>query len=76
MDKTTDKKVLKFMDLLRIFALKQHLQDFTHIDGHVLDLVISAENDSVIKQKVIVQSRISDHFLVKCCLDIGTKKRS
>ena len=55
MDKPTDTKVAKFMDLLRVFALKQHVKDFTHIDGHV----ISAESDSIIKDKVTVQSLIS-----------------
>ena len=73
MDKPTDKKVTQFMDLLRVFALKQHVKDFTHIDGHVLDLVISAESDSVIKDKVTVQSLISYHFLVVCPLDITTE---
>ena len=66
--------MIKFLDLLRIFALKQHVTDFTHIDGHILDLVISTETDSIIKDKATVQSLISDHFLVLCSLDIASKK--
>ena len=64
----------KFIDLLRVFALKQHVQDFTHIDGHILDLVICSETDSLITENVKVQSLISDHFLIVCSLNIENQK--
>ena len=70
MDKVQDRTVNKFRDMLHMFSLRQHVRDFTHIEGHILDLVISAENDSIISQNVIVEGLISDHFLIVCPLTI------
>ena len=43
--------------------LTQHVQERTHIHGHVLDLVISLEDDSFVKE-VSVTSMLTDHVLL------------
>ena len=44
----------KFMELINIFNLKQHVQQPTHVDNHTLDLIIT-RNDSNIVHSVYVR---------------------
>ena len=43
--------------------LRQHVQEWTHRHGHILDLVIFRDDDNLIKG-VCVSSMLSDHSLV------------
>ena len=50
-------------DILKSANLGQHVQERTHRHRHILDLVISRDDDNLIKG-VSVSSMLSDHFLV------------
>ena len=50
-------------DILKSANPQQHVQERTLRHGHILDLVISRDNDNLING-VSVSSILSDHFLV------------
>ncbi len=52
--------VIRMQDLLDTFALKQHVTEATHINGGLLDLVMSRECDELISGSPL-QSPFSDH---------------
>ena len=52
----------KFKELLFSLNLQQHMKDVTHDKGHVLDLVITRTNDSLLHELEVHPSAISDHF--------------
>ena len=56
---------LTFVDL-------QHVQERTHRHGHILDLVISYDDDNLIKG-VSVSSMLCDHFLVNINVSVLAK---
>jgi len=59
--RNTDIKQLA--DILRSANLRQHVQERTHIHGHILDIVISCNDENLIKG-VSVSPMLSDHFLI------------
>jgi len=65
LDKSTDHDVNKFLTLLDIFNFKQHVASFTHRSGHILDVVITKNNQNIV-QDTIVGDMISDHNIIVC----------
>ena len=65
---------LKFLDLLKTFRLKQHVNVATHRCGHTLDLVITRSDDDLVSSLNITDPIISDHLAVHC--KIAFKKPS
>jgi len=63
----------ELVDILRSANLRQHVQERTHRHGHILDLVISRDDDNLIKG-VSVSSMLSDHFLIS--MDVSLQKQS
>jgi len=63
----------KMADILRSANLRQHVQERTHRHGHILDLVISRDDDNLIRG-VSVSSMLSDHFLVN--INVSLQKQS
>ncbi|KAK2169189.1 hypothetical protein LSH36_12g34021 [Paralvinella palmiformis] len=63
----------QLVDILRSANLRQHVQERTHRHGHILDLVISRDDDNLIKG-VSVSSMLSDHFLVD--INVSLQKQS
>ena len=55
-----------FCDLLLSVGLRQHVNQFTHISGHILDLIITHLSDYIIKNKFHVDHFMSDHACVNC----------
>jgi exonuclease III len=57
-------------ELLESSGLVQHVREATHMNGHMLDLVISRPEDKIIAS-TIVSSLFSDHhaILIKLCLN-------
>ena len=51
----------------------QHVQERTHRHGHILDLVISRDDDNLIKS-ASVSSMLSDHFLIN--INVSLQKQS
>jgi len=60
-------------DILQSANLTQHVTERTHKHGHILDLVISRDDDNLINE-VSVSSMLSDHFLVN--IDVSLQKPS
>ena len=61
----------RFTGLLHSFNLRQHVNDSTHKNGHTLDLVITREEQSFIKNLLVFDPALSDHFMIRCNLDFG-----
>jgi hypothetical protein len=59
------------MDLLDKYDLRQHCNKATHINGHILDLVITRTKDNIVKTLDIIDLQISDHFPIFASLDIS-----
>ena len=77
----TKKNGLKAADFFKEFSgfvdsfanLRQHVQERTHRHGHILDLVISRDDDNLVKG-VSVSSMLSDHSLVN--INVSLQKQS
>ena len=67
-DIQNNKFTKQFHEALHAFGLTQHVQEKTHVKGHILDLLISRDRDSLEISKVSVDDLISDHNLVSCLL--------
>ena len=65
-----DVDAAKFADLLETICLTQHVRSPTHIQGHILDLVITRNSDNIIKGRPISDRYISDHCSVLCSLSV------
>ena len=59
----------RFTGLLHSFNLGQHVNDSTHKNSHTLDLVITREEQSFIKNLLVFDPALSDHFMIRCNLD-------
>ena len=59
----------RFTGLLHSFNLRQHLNDSTHKNDHTLDLVITREEQSFIKNLLLFDTALADHFIIWCNLD-------
>ena len=70
-DDTSDVSTINFINLLEAFNLRLHATQATHRAGHILDLIITRNDDeSFIRNVDVHDSTISDHFTLICLLDI------
>ncbi|XP_028394499.1 uncharacterized protein LOC114518695 [Dendronephthya gigantea] len=67
-DSIEDLEAMKFCDLFESVGLKQHVQEATHVQGHVLDLIIMRVSDYIIISQPKVDRYISGHASVVCSL--------
>ena len=65
---TTSKDSEKFLNCLKSCNISQHVHKPTHLHGHILDLILTPDNPSVVSN-VQVSEFISDHALVLGHLD-------
>ena len=65
-DDLGDNDTKKFMDLLEMFSLSQHVSGPTHLLGHTLDLIITRLPDDVVLASPKATFPISDHFIIQC----------
>lgn len=63
MDEVNDLDTKNFQRILNELDLQQHVLEPTHIDGHILDLAITRNCDTLISN-ISVDMKISDHFIV------------
>ena len=70
LDVSGDVDAAKFADLLESMCLTQHVRSPTHIQGHILDLVITRNSENIIKGRPISDRYISDHCSVLCSLSV------
>ena len=69
-DVSDDREALRFLDILDLHNLQQHVHEPTHIAGHTLDLLITRGDDSLVKSVRVYSGLPSDHFGVKCTVNI------
>ena len=67
-DAADQSDVCTFLDLLESLSLVQHVTQPTHVDGHILDLIITRSSDNIIQDPTYVDRFISDHASVLCNL--------
>ena len=70
LDVSDDADTIAFADLLESLCLTQHVKSPTHVMGHILDLIISCSSDNIIKGTPSLDSFLSDHCSVLCCLNV------
>lgn len=54
----------KFKEMMDVYDLKQHVQEATHVKGHTLDIVITPNKDSYLRNMNVTNHDLSDHFLI------------
>jgi hypothetical protein len=59
LDKPTDPNSQKFMSILHEHGLTQHVNEPTHAHGHILDVVITRDNSSILQSS----PSIDDNYL-------------
>ncbi|EFX74977.1 hypothetical protein DAPPUDRAFT_108367 [Daphnia pulex] len=67
-DPITDAYANHFLTLVESFGLQQHVNQPTHNDDHILDLVLSRQSESLVKSTHVDDSlgrNISDHSAIK-----------
>ena len=65
-----DPEALRFLNILEVNNLQQHVLEPTHIANHILDLLITRRNDNLIRSPTVFSGLPSDHFAVKCYVSI------
>ena len=65
-----DCQAAKFLDLLNMHSLTQHVTVPTHRSGHTLDLVITRNNEDVVCDYKVHDPCLSDHYVVHCSLSL------
>ena len=63
-DDASDKMVKSFMELTQSANLIQHVKQATHDHGHILDLVLTREDELDIKELHLDSSIKSDHSAI------------
>lgn len=63
-----DKSSQDFLALIDSFNLKQHVCSPTHRTGHILDLLITREDDQFVTSVSIHDAAFSDHCVLNCVL--------
>ncbi len=61
---TDESASVKFHEIIDIFDLKQHVTGPTHIKGHTIDVIITRNDKSAVKEVLITQYNLSHHFLI------------
>lgn len=69
-DNKSDPTCINFLQLLESFNLRQHVRDPTHRSCHILDLIITREDENIIGPVSVTESVISDHNFVDCSLNL------
>ena len=67
--KPSDSHVKRFMELIDSLNMIQHVQEPTHIDGHIIDLIFTrAEKHGITSTRT--SSLLSDHFWINSVVDM------
>ena len=65
-DDTSSQACTSFLSLIDSFDLVQHVEQSTHVGGHILDLILSRASDKLLEY-CFVSDLITDHFAVNWC---------
>ncbi|KAK6194931.1 hypothetical protein SNE40_000461 [Patella caerulea] len=69
-DKQHDSNTTRFIDILNINSLTQHVKTATHAKGHIIDLVLTRDSEISFRNLTVIDDVISDHFPVFVDLNI------
>ncbi len=75
-DDDEDHDASVFLETIDLRDLKQHVNKPTHKRNHTLDLLISRKDSNLVTNPSVVGGLPSDHFAVKCILNIACPKPS
>lgn len=70
MDVTANKEARAFNDTLDSYGMTQHVQQATHKDGHILDLLLTKSEAGLVAGVSVDDQCISDHYQVTCTLSL------
>ncbi|XP_046564906.1 uncharacterized protein LOC124273676 [Haliotis rubra] len=75
-DKTNDRDAQKLLNILEAHGLTQVIHEPTHVQGHILDLVIVRENELKVSNVRFDHSVRSDHYSVLFNVNISVERRT
>ena len=61
---TEDTSAKQMKELLNLYDLKQHVEEPTHVKGHILDIVITPNRESLVMDMNVTEIDLSPHFLI------------
>ena len=64
MNKAFDKDVIRFNNIISTFGLTQLIDKATHVSGNTLDLLITNQNETQIKDIIVDDVNYSDHSFI------------
>ena len=67
-DKGDQLHTRQLKEILFSFRIEQHVNEATHIKGHILDLIILRHRDNLALSDINIEDPISDHYLILCQL--------
>lgn len=70
-DDQNDTNAVKFLQMLHSFDYVQHVNESTHKNGHILDLLITRSEDNLIHKTMVSPPIISDHGAIHCKIMIA-----
>ena len=65
-----DPQAARFLELLDLHNLSQHVTLPTHRSNHTLDLVITRKDENIIADCNVYDPCLSDHYFVNCTLNL------
>ena len=65
-DDHTNASAIKFMEPSQTLDHTQHVKQPTHKGNHILDLIITRSEDSIVRHISVIDPAVSDHYAV-CC---------
>ena len=60
-------------NLLESFNLTQHVLSPTHNSGHILDLVVSSSDNSLISSVTVIPDSVSDHHRIEFAVSTSAR---
>ena len=73
LDNLTDHHTIKFIHILTVFGLTQHVQSSTHRCGHILDVLITRSD--LTTRSVYVDQPMSDHSTITAEVNLTVRQR-
>ena len=58
----------RFVELMEVFDLTQHVSDITHRQGHIIDFVLTRKSDNLVRQTSVLPRVMSDHHAISCTI--------
>jgi hypothetical protein len=69
-DEPEDPVSSRFLEILHMHHLQQHVTEPTHKKNHILDLLITRIDCNLVSKTCVQSGMPSDHFAVKCLINI------